>query len=135
MSAAIIDNTTRPLSHLARHELEAEVERLRGLNAQLNSNMGAVQSRCTDLLLEARAMAKVPAVLSDAIREIVRERERQNEKWSRSYGDWPVTDLVKLAVLGEEVGEVSRAILEDSNLREELVQVAAVCCAWLEVLP
>jgi NTP pyrophosphatase (non-canonical NTP hydrolase) len=41
---------------------------------------------------------------------------------------------VKLAVLGEEVGEVSRAFLEKdaAGLRAELVQVAAVCIAILE---
>lgn len=40
----------------------------------------------------------------------------------------------KLAVLAEEFGEVARAILErdEVNLREELVQVAAVTIAWLE---
>lgn len=38
------------------------------------------------------------------------------------------------AVLGEEVGEVAKAILEDDyeGLRTELVQVAAVAVAFLE---
>jgi len=45
--------------------------------------------------------------------------------------DWPL----KLAALVEEVGEVARAIndnLTGNQLRAELVQVAAVACAWIE---
>jgi NTP pyrophosphatase (non-canonical NTP hydrolase) len=39
-----------------------------------------------------------------------------------------------LAVLAEEQGEVAKAILEgdELGLNAELVQVAAVCVAWLE---
>jgi len=52
-------------------------------------------------------------------------------------GDW-----VRNAVLGEEVGEVSNALLEkvyggsldNSHLRDELIQVAAVAVAWVEYL-
>jgi hypothetical protein len=42
----------------------------------------------------------------------------------------------KLAILAEEFGEVARAVCENdnANLCEELVQVAAVCVAWLESL-
>ena len=66
---------------------------------------------------------------------IVRERERQDAKWG-----WPNAGLAgtnidrKNTILGEEVGEVARAILEgdDAGLEAELVQVAAVCVAWLE---
>jgi NTP pyrophosphatase (non-canonical NTP hydrolase) len=54
-----------------------------------------------------------------------------------------VTELYKFAVLSEEVGEVARELNEtsefgagapndDSALAAELVQVAAVCVAWLE---
>lgn len=42
-----------------------------------------------------------------------------------------------LAVLGEEFGEVARALLEgkgDGELRGELVQVAAVAVAWVEAI-
>lgn len=40
------------------------------------------------------------------------------------------------AILGEEVGEVARALLERDaqNLRDELVDVLQVCTAWLEAL-
>jgi hypothetical protein len=45
-----------------------------------------------------------------------------------------MTDHECNTVLNEEVGEVSRAILEGSNLRDELIQVAAVCVDWVERL-
>jgi NTP pyrophosphatase (non-canonical NTP hydrolase) len=71
------------------------------------------------------------------------ERQRQAELWGKDhgwgYGDCS-TDLantVKLTVLAEELGEVSRAVLEKNqpNTRTELIQVAAVAVAWLECLP
>ena len=48
----------------------------------------------------------------------------------------------KLPVLSEEVGEVSEALQRPgllsaahrAHLREELIQVAAVACAWAESL-
>lgn len=47
---------------------------------------------------------------------------------------WPL----KLSALVEEVGEVARALNDDSPplwLQTELVQVAAVCFGWLESRP
>lgn len=80
-------------------------------------------------------------VRKNIYRDVDDERERQRTMWSHAH-DWgwgdcsaPTVDLaVKLAVLGEEVGEVSRAFLEKdaAGLRAELVQVAAVCIAILE---
>lgn len=47
----------------------------------------------------------------------------------------------KLVVLAEEFGEVSKEVCEQLNgkydpfnLRAELIQVAAVCVAWIEAL-
>ena len=69
------------------------------------------------------------------------ERERQRQQWSAPHkwgqGDCSsssVDDTVKAAVLTEECGEVSRAVLDADHaaLRSELVQVAAVAVAWLE---
>lgn len=71
------------------------------------------------------------------------ERARQAVLWNREhewgYGDCSSVNLpaiTKAAVLGEECGEVARAVLERDNdaLRAELVQVAAVAVAWLESL-
>lgn len=70
-----------------------------------------------------------------ALLAVVRERQRQDAKW----GGWPGLDRVDeryTAVLGEEFGEVCKAQLENGELsdelREELVQVAAVAVAWME---
>jgi hypothetical protein len=75
--------------------------------------------------------------------EIMEERGRQAEKWGKRHhwgvGDCSsldVADIVKAAVLGEECGEVTRAVLEHDwrQTRLELIQVAAVAVAWLEAL-
>jgi hypothetical protein len=72
---------------------------------------------------------------------IMNERDSQRLKWNKLHGwGWGdcssrlVGDIVKSAVLTEECGEVSRAVLEKNGeaLRLELVQVAAVAVAWLE---
>lgn len=77
----------------------------------------------------------------DIYRAIDAERTRQAKGWAGPHG-WgsgdcasrDVEPIVKVAVLTEECGEVARAVLEhdDSNLRTELIQVAAVAVAWLE---
>jgi hypothetical protein len=71
------------------------------------------------------------------------ERSRQRAKWSGPH-EWGSGDcssaevpaIVKAAVMSEECGEVSRAVLDgdQAGLRRELVQVAAVAVAWLESL-
>ena len=72
---------------------------------------------------------------------IIHERDKQDAKWGANRKLHPLEWNV---ILGEEVGEVARAILEGGldcedvehrmRLREELVQVAAVAVAWLEAL-
>ena len=81
---------------------------------------------------------------ADIWKSILDERTRQSKKWDShhqwGYGDCSsrmVEPIVKVAVLTEETGEVARAVLDGSeidDLRAELVQVAAVCVAWLESL-
>jgi hypothetical protein len=73
--------------------------------------------------------------------DIVNERHEQHDKWGGQHS-WGVGDcssdtvdlMVKVAVLTEEVGEVARAALDGNraNLRQELVQVAAVAVAIIE---
>ena len=71
------------------------------------------------------------------------ERARQSEKWGgvHAWGEGDCSSIrvrpeVKAAVLAEECGEVARAVLDGdpAQLRAELVQVSAVCVAWLEAL-
>jgi len=83
-----------------------------------------------------------------ALAEIYKERLRQEElkaagRFSFTCADDGLSLGEKLAVLGEEFGEVARAVLEAMekvndvhgvNLRKELIQVAAVAMAWAESL-
>lgn len=66
------------------------------------------------------------------IEEIRKERKRQDDKW----GVRNSPALLWACILGEEVGEVNNAILEEDwdNLRTELIQVAAVAVATIESL-
>ena len=63
---------------------------------------------------------------------IVKERSRQDEKW----GKHSMPPGMELQILGEEFGEVCQALCNEDldNLKEELVQVAAVAFKWLEYL-
>lgn len=72
------------------------------------------------------------------IKAIIAERIRQDIKWGADRihldKDWRL-------ILGEESGELSKAILENEfdypgadpyDIEKELVEVAAVALAWLE---
>lgn len=72
------------------------------------------------------------------------ERRRQDSRaFSHTCAD-PISDLEKLPILMEEVGEVANALLQKvalntvgdrrRDLQKELIQVAAVCTAWAESL-
>ena len=65
--------------------------------------------------------------------EVIEERDRQDEKWGADRDNSPG---LWITILGEEFGEVCRAVLERDrkNLREELIQVAAVALAMAEDL-
>jgi NTP pyrophosphatase (non-canonical NTP hydrolase) len=67
---------------------------------------------------------------STIITEILKERIRQDH----IHPDNDLSDY--LAILVEEVGEIARAIqLRDiDNLKEELIQLSAVCIRWMEDL-
>ncbi len=78
-----------------------------------------------------------------AINEILKERDRQDEKWglpstpelyTRHPFHW-------LGILMEEVGEVAKEIVEDPfmsrwspEMRQEVIQTAAVAVSWLEAM-
>lgn len=79
-------------------------------------------------------------------RAIVAERHRQIEKWGNDFSISNISGTcanpnmpngIRLAVLVEEVGEVAMAMNDSEpveSLRKELIQVAAVCVAWLQGL-
>ena len=72
------------------------------------------------------------------------EQARQQKLWGEQNHD----DLMWLPILGEEMGEVNKAIngmyhhdgdpeswdAAKDNLKEELVHVAAVAMSWLEAI-
>lgn len=76
------------------------------------------------------------------IKDIIQERKRQDSKWGSQRN---LSDLTWIAILTEEVGESAQEVLTripgnevagkgHGDLREELVQVAAVAVAWIEAL-
>ena len=69
---------------------------------------------------------------NDIIQLIIKERQQQDNKW----GEQNHHIYKWLAILGEEVGEVNKAALEDNydEIIEELVQVGAVTVAIIESL-
>jgi hypothetical protein len=74
--------------------------------------------------------------------DVHRERIRAHAKHgangnSRENASWD--DSEWLAILVEEVGEVAHELTYDAtdrktNLRKELVQVAAMACAWIDAI-
>ena len=66
------------------------------------------------------------------VKFIIAERARQDEKW----GEQNHNIYKWLAILGEEVGEVNKAVLEDNykDVIDELIQIGAVTVAMIESL-
>ena len=64
----------------------------------------------------------------NVIDAILLERKRQDDKWGKVKHDPYTWEIIAL----EEFGEVAKAMLEHGNIREELIQTAAVLVAWLE---
>lgn len=68
----------------------------------------------------------------EILNSIVKERVKQDNKWGEQNHDvykW-------LAILGEEVGEVNKAALENNydEIISELIQIGAVAVAMIESL-
>lgn len=93
----------------------------------------------------------VPIPTRLVLHAVKQERVRQENKCAekRAEGlEWLtcasplMEDEQKLAVLMEEVGEVARELCDARaerraparNIRTELIQVAAICVAWVEAL-
>ncbi len=74
---------------------------------------------------------------STIIAKILEEREQQDIKWGIQHH----THLEWLGILVEEVGEAAKAIVQQwideegdrhDEIVKEIIQIAAVCVAWLE---
>jgi hypothetical protein len=103
--------------------------------------------------------SEITEALNSVLCDVERERDRQEAlkragkfKWSCAdssiaAANHTATDALgnaaKFAVLGEEFGEVARHITEalidgyrynNRELKKELIQVAAVCVAWVEAI-
>ncbi len=121
-----------------------QVLQLLRAHAEMSENLTAVQKRCGELLEDNRRLRgeladarDVPEPTARALQLVVAERDRQNAKWHRAPGEFPVSDDRKHLILAEETGEIAKALLEgdpDEHLLEEVVQVAAVATCWAEVL-
>ncbi len=86
--------------------------------------------------------------IGEALRDVYNERLRQEQlkadgRFKYTCADREPTNVEKFAILGEEIGEVARVVVEmgglandvhGKNLKKELIQVAAVCIAWIESL-
>lgn len=75
--------------------------------------------------------------IRNALALVLKERERQNQKW----GEQNHTDEIWMPILVEEVGELAQAILHNrfggkakGTTKEELTHVAAVALQWLECM-
>lgn len=86
---------------------------------------------------------RVVSIQQQILSEIAAERGRQDARWGIQDHPSPAWT----AILGEEFGEVSKAVVEatfthnikalpslEAHLEMELVQVAAVCVAWIEAI-
>ena len=73
-----------------------------------------------------------PMDVGGAIQAIISERRAQIRKFGATRG---LSDHEFLAILGEEFGEVSHEVNEGTmdtlDARQEIIQCAAVCLAWL----
>lgn len=85
--------------------------------------------------LDRNTVAEASDVTMKPLADVVEERWRQDAKWGRHPGIWPSEEVMKLAVLAEEFGEVAKALLDEEGedrVYEELCQVAATAVAWME---
>ncbi len=75
--------------------------------------------------------------VEEALEAQERAREKRDDGVLRFTADEPACpDVLRLAALGEEFGEVCQAVHDDfpDNLRVELAQLAGVALAWMVAL-
>jgi hypothetical protein len=97
--------------------------------------LAAIAFRWLERICREELRTRTMTATDEVFSLTVAERAKNRLRWGDQSGNTPE---IWVTVLSEEVGEVSRALLERSpldHLRAELVQVLAVCIAWLELQP
>ena len=76
-------------------------------------------------------------IQAETIWALDKERHRQHRKW----GEQDHEDRDWRSIMGEEIGEVDKAMVEfrfnngeESEIRKELIETIAVAIAWLEAM-
>lgn len=149
--SAVAFNQYRLLVRAENTDYDRLIKLTHGLSfltgAMLGKNQGVQREILERLAAFAVGWAEVAGFSGDIFVIIHNERERQQGllragKFSFTCASTVADPKRKLAVLMEEVGEVAKAMLErdekkragNGELCTELIQVAAVCVAWLESL-
>ncbi|EMN90374.1 hypothetical protein [Leptospira weilii] len=86
-------------------------------------------------------MNKIGGYVEDVFSKVIEERFRQEAlrrkgKFKYTAASPHIREELKLSILMEEVGEVSKCLNENKfgspELEKELIEVMAVCLAWLQ---
>ncbi len=120
-------------SLIAGHEHDLNWQRRYFTNIYVEA-LSAVFSTLDDATTQLHAASTAAATQREQVYALITaERTRQDAKWGSNRDLHP---YLWLTILTEEVGEVARAALgnDPDNLRDELVQVAAVAIAQLEAM-
>ncbi len=127
-----------------QEEKVAIVTELRRRNADREQFHTELQGANTKLVYENRALREF---LANRVPEWVADVVIETERAKRKHGDNGYTDVQRLAILDEELGEVANVMnrlyvppisatlsvpREMKNLRAELVQVISVAVRWCE---
>jgi hypothetical protein len=90
--------------------------------------------------MKERDYAPTRLVLSDIFEERLRQDKlREAGRFEHTLDMDSCPDLTRVTATTEELGEVCRALQKSAhdgtlNLRDELVQLGALTCAWIEFL-
>lgn len=135
----VLWNRTAEVNHDVQNIIQLRAAEGAMLEANLKISLVATAAVACAWLTSAPLNSR-----AESYRRIRAERMRQTELFRRQRISFDVASPIidvrrKFRVLGEKAGEVAHAIdqienhgMARGNLRMELVQVAAVCVAWLE---
>jgi lipopolysaccharide biosynthesis regulator YciM len=150
----LIDDFIEGLTALiSEHYVERGLyEAERNTNALLHKAMVTAEERGHSKAMEAisehyteKAKYNEAVRQGDELKEALNELQKYNEveaelqRAKNIHPDWPDDLYVQLAVMQEEAGEVTKAILDFSfhkgpagDIKKELIQTAAMCMRMLE---